>query len=146
MAGIEIKMPTRPCWVNGRKGMFHQWIEKEDTILTYKGFIRPDVMKKLRKQYIDTEIPPSGCEIEKVKNTYAIIEFEDGKVKLMPPTTITFLDSNFDVYDWRREELGETCNTCKFCNELVVNYPCSQCVHNSDTISNGVNRWEKAGD
>lgn len=106
LSGI-VRMDRRPCWVNGRKGVFHQWIEKEDTFLKCNLHINKINLEKIHEEYANTGIPPCGCELDTVKNTYAIIEFEDGKVELIPPTTITFLDSNFDAYSWDLEPKGD---------------------------------------
>ena len=108
------KMERRPCWVNGRKGMFHKWIEKEiGVILPDGGGIIPgNHLLRAKEAYENDGIILSGFKLDKVKNTYALIEFEDGHIEEIPPTTITFLDhSDFEGYLWGDEK---DCINCKF--------------------------------
>lgn len=92
----------RPCFVNGRKGMFHRWVDKEDFLLKLKcnSYISYEKAKYITAQFEKTGIAPSGFEMEKVIITYAIVEFEDGTIEEVRPTTITFLDGDryFDCF------------------------------------------------
>ena len=98
------KMERRPCWVNGRKGMFHKWIEKEIGVILPDGcgIVPGERLLLVKEMYENDGVIPSSFKLDKVKNTYALIEFEDGHIEEIPPTTITFLDhSEFEGYDWR---------------------------------------------
>ena len=87
-------MGIRPCYVKGRYGLFHKWTEKEDVILRTDSMIPQYNLEKVRMRFEETKIPPVGFEMVPIKSTYALVEFEDGYVEEVPPTTITFIKEN----------------------------------------------------
>lgn len=97
---------VRPCYVGGRKGMFHRWIDKEDILLKSNVYVKSDEIEKAIAKFNKTGHVPLGFEMERVKNTYALIEFEDGHMEEIPPTTITFCDSDmyFRSFIWNKEK------------------------------------------
>lgn len=109
---VEMNAP-RPCYIKGRKGMFHRWVEKEDLLIKCSAFLPSKKLEALKHQLEDFGVVPNGCESERVKNTYALIEFEDGHVEEVPPTTITFFDSDryFKEYAWE-EAQNDGCSAC----------------------------------
>lgn len=114
----EVK--TRPCYVNGRKGLFHRWIEKEDFYIKTNMRISNNLFDHIRKIVKENGAVPDGFETDIVKNTYALIEFEDGHMEEIPPTTITFFDSDeyFEAFTQKEEkEERDTCSTCRNKND-----------------------------
>lgn len=74
----------RPCWVRGRKALFHCWAN------------------------VAHPVPPRGVELNEktrffqFRRTDAIVEFEDGTVARCYPNEIQFADDGgFDKFDWR---------------------------------------------
>lgn len=74
----------RPCWVRGRKALFHCWAN------------------------VAHPVPPRGVELNEktrffqFRRTDAIVEFEDGTVSRCYPNEIQFADTGgFDEFDWR---------------------------------------------
>lgn len=82
MNDITIKTSEyRPCYVDGKKALFHKWEENA----------RP--------------IPPSMLISEdkggQVWYTMGIVEFEDGRVEEVPPTKIRFADCLIKQYAFK---------------------------------------------
>ncbi len=86
-AEIEITAKTRPCWVNGRRAIFHRWTDNA----------RP---AKARAQEND---PEAGYF--QLYSVHALVEFEDGKMVRVWPNEVRFADGGeFAAYDWERME------------------------------------------
>lgn len=103
---ILLKPERRPCYVKGRKGIFHQWFEKTDVIIVPERstLVNYGKAEEAKRHYKNTGVIPNGFTSEQVTNTYALIEFEDGHIEEIPPVTITFLNTGeFKDYDWTRE-------------------------------------------
>lgn len=62
-AGITISFEKRPCFVDGKKAIFHCWTFDRETLDKYTR-----------------------------NGVYAIVEFEDGSVKTVNPFDIIFAD------------------------------------------------------
>lgn len=62
----------RPCFVNGRKAFFHQWVEESE-------IVSPSFMI-------------GGHQGGVVRSTLGLIEYEDGTVAKYYPEKIRFLD------------------------------------------------------
>lgn len=66
----------RPCLANGKKAFFHKWID------------------------VSSVVPPSpmvgGAPGGTVKQTYALVEYEDGTINRCYPEEIKFLDRKED--------------------------------------------------
>jgi hypothetical protein len=138
--GVEIKWPTRPCWVKGKKGLFHRYIDKTETVFINDFNVKPTDAEIAKEYFDNTKIIPNGFRVDKIVTTYALVEFEDGHMEEIQPTTITFLDnSEFKEFYWGDEEC---CMNCKYDGTYLKNMPCSDCKHNSWAISNGYSRFE----
>lgn len=79
----------RPCWVNGRRALFHRWAEDA----------RPT---KPRGHEND-----DNCPYFQLHAIHAIVEFEDGTVAKVWPQVVQFMDR--DTFDaawlpWTMEE------------------------------------------
>ena len=151
ISGVTVT-ERRPCWVKGLRAMFHKWADKTVDVFISNMMVPSIQVEEARQYYDSTGIVPNGFRIEKITNTYALVEFEDGRVEEIAPTTITFLDhSEFEGYDWNEKESVENpfCCSCKF-THLPSNAarPCYKCKFNKDLNDPGVdNCWiPAAGD
>lgn len=61
---ISIAIERRPCYVDGRKAMFHQWVQDA----------------------------PRLSSVGSLVSTLGIVEYEDGTVELVEPQAIKFAD------------------------------------------------------
>lgn len=97
MAGLdgvlEIKGLLRPCWVENRKALFHLWAKVVDW--------------EKAPPYMDPVIAVSRPTIR------AVVEYEDGTVSYVPPESITFLDTQWQMAEFEacyyREEDQDGC-------------------------------------
>lgn len=83
----------RPCLVDKRKALFHQWVNEEIPILKINAVCTDRIVKAQKERFAKNHICANGSDIEKVRRTLGIVEFEDGTVKLVEPTEITFLNT-----------------------------------------------------
>lgn len=78
------------CFVGDKRAFFHRWIDKEMPIIK----INSQFSYKNAERYIDTikkhNIVPFGCEVIMQKSTFGLIEYEDGTVAEVDPTSIRF--------------------------------------------------------
>jgi hypothetical protein len=82
------KQHTRPCWVDGRRAIFHRWTDSA----------RP--------------VKPRGMEEDEtadrfqIHSVHALVEYEDGTVERVWPNTVRFADSKelFDGLAWEQME------------------------------------------
>ena len=73
----------RPCWVHGKKALFHRWTSSARPILP-RG-VEPD----------------ENTPHYQLSLTHAIVEFEDGSVERVWPQDVKFADGGgFEEYAW----------------------------------------------
>lgn len=117
LSNIKIEMELRPCFVcsiaradnreiitNTRKALFHKWAEKEQVILKANAFLGSKEIERILDEYKKSGYISYGMETEKVKETVAIVEYEDGTVGEVLPENIRFLDSPHDQYGFTERE------------------------------------------
>lgn len=77
----------RPCWVRGKRALFHRWVNTAKPTLP-KG-----------------QEPHEGARYYQFRNTQALVEFENGAVELIYPQQVRFVDGgHFKEYTWPEEE------------------------------------------
>lgn len=84
--------PTRPCTVNGSQAFFHRWVTEDKDLLKVGAMVHPREYQALHDYYIENNIVPGSCSLEKVTQTFALVEMLDGSVKKVPATDIRFTD------------------------------------------------------
>lgn len=92
-AAFTVCREYRPCLVNGKKALFHQWMNMAYTI----------------GESIAVGGPPAG----QIEYTVALVEMEDGKITRAKPECIRFMDSTerFGSIAWPEpEQEGEQHN------------------------------------
>lgn len=94
---ISQEIEYRPCYVNGRRALFHRWVNTANPALP-KG-VSPDDERAKFFQH---------------RSTTGLVEYSDGTVERVWPQDIRFVDSaaRFREYDWetdgqRNEEKAE---------------------------------------
>ena len=127
----------RPCWVDGRRAVFHRWLDNARPV-------------KPRGHEDDPEVAYFPLH-----NVHALVEFEDGIMRRVWPTDLQFADSaelfatiNWDGLEGRRDALPFTvedereepapiekgCNNCAHCEDgdpevcESVKWTCSRCT------------------
>lgn len=76
--------PTRPCWVEGRRAIFHRWTDSARPV-------KPRGMEE-----------DESAERYQLHSVHALVEYEDGTMSRVWPTAVQFADSEqlFADYDW----------------------------------------------
>lgn len=71
------ELRARPCEVDGKPALFHRWIESDRVLVTVDGFnrYRP------------------GNRAEVIRETFALVEYEDGAVGKVKPELVRFTPS-----------------------------------------------------
>lgn len=102
MNSIEIDI----CVVNGKKALFHRWIDKEKLVVKFDNPIMTDTARKIMQNYRVNGYLPPNVFTNKISNTYGLVEFEDGHIEEVEPTSIRFVDhvKIFEAYCWPEYE------------------------------------------
>lgn len=87
---IIIKAERRPCFVGDRKAMFHRWIDKEIPILRINSFLTQKAIDRLKAKFEQGIIPDYGGDIVLQKGVLGLVEYEDGTVAEVEPTSVRF--------------------------------------------------------
>lgn len=129
MAAIEgkITMTTcegRPCWVRGRRAIFHRWTDSARPVkpVSYDQ----DTDERLQKWSV-----------------HGLVEYEDGRMEREWPNNIRFADSaeKFDSMAWEQMEARRDAMDGQPAKEIQeesgpaepeLNGPCYGCAHEHD--------------
>ena len=107
---IIIKQERRPCWVNGRRAMFHQWANSARAVVP-RGMTEEDTQE--RYQY---------------HSVRGIVEYEDGTMDRAWPSEIQFADGgDFDAWCW--EEMEHKAAQARADREPEIKRECKTCAH-----------------
>ena len=80
----------RPCWVNGKKALFHRWVNSAKAQLPYG------------------QKANENSRYYQFRSTRGLVEYEDGTVELVPPTEIQFADGGkFQEFAWLPMKIPE---------------------------------------
>lgn len=97
--GMMMKVKTaeyRPCTANGKKALFHRWVES-DKVLFENVALMTDTMKaKQLNQFNEFGmIDNSLTKLTVIKSLYGLVEYEDGSMDKVDPEKIKFKDSKY---------------------------------------------------
>ena len=80
----------RPCWVDGKKALFHRWAN--DARPTLPG----------------SQKPSENARFYQFRSSKAIVEFEDGTVARVWPNEVKFADNDFfKQFEWEQGDAGD---------------------------------------
>lgn len=83
---------TRICEADGRPAFFHRWVQDDKALLRISIFTTQAEAEEI-KQTLDVKgYVPGGADIEKISQTFALVEFSDGTVGKVEPEKIKFTD------------------------------------------------------
>ncbi len=108
MSGIDIRFHSaeyRQCTVDGKRALFHRWVEKDQLLIQMDGIFKEDRIMKLTEKYKKHGVLPACAKGEKLKVIVALVEFEDGAMAEVEALSVRFLDGRekFDELYWRDE-------------------------------------------
>ena len=105
----EITIKTteyRPCYVDGKKALFHRWEEKENLIIKHDGRfgIKPEVIaRKMRENASIGILDTNYSSLDHISAILAIVEYEDGTVAEVEPTAVRFVPGLMREYCFEGE-------------------------------------------
>lgn len=94
--GLTVKSSEyRLCEVNGKKALFHRWVESDSIFFNIKSFCSKEDLQFIMRNFKDHNVIFEGrAGIEKVKSFYGLVEYEDGTLEKVDPENIKFNDSS----------------------------------------------------
>lgn len=95
---IKISVELRPCYVDGKKALFHKWAQKDDIIVKTDGFFVSMRGIKEIKLYKKGGTLQKKYENIKISKTIGIVEYADGTIAEVAPTNIKFADNEIQKY------------------------------------------------
>ena len=95
---IVIANELRPCIVNGCPALFHTWAEREGIIIKAARHLTVGEMKDLKATIELYGVIPCGIAAEKQKETFALVEYEDGQIAEVKPSAVRFIDNAHNDY------------------------------------------------
>lgn len=84
--------PTRPCEVNGKPAIFHRWVENDRVIIQINSLCRPGEVKEYIHRYRSECVIPPTCSSDVLRETFALVEYDDGSVCKVEPERVKFTD------------------------------------------------------
>lgn len=85
------ELQNRPCEVDGRPALFHRWVEDDRALLNINAYVSTPTVHKLVGIFRDEHIVPSGCSIDVLRETFALVEYRDGTVAKVDPLLVRFV-------------------------------------------------------
>lgn len=85
------ELHARPCEVDGRPALFHRWIEEDRELLKFDYFADPYERAAILRHFHADGIIPTGCYTEAIRNTFALVEYQDGTIAKVKPELIRFV-------------------------------------------------------
>lgn len=124
---MRVGTEYRPCWVDGRRAMFHRWTDSARPV-TPRG--------------MDEETTTRRYQLH---NVHGVVEYEDGTVARVWPSNIQFADGGaFDEWDWeamehhRDEQAAQIKEENKADDQeqpaAEVNKECETCAHVTENV------------
>lgn len=83
---------SRLCEVDGNVCFFHRWCDEDRALLQFNALVRREEAEEQRTLFDDRGICSPSANIETVRNTFALVEFQDGTVKKVDPERVRFIN------------------------------------------------------
>lgn len=96
--GLEVKRcaechgPERLCLADGKPATFHRWVDEDQALLQIHPFVRPADQQKIARRFREEGTTDGTATIEKLRATFALVEYPDGSVGKVKPELIQFMD------------------------------------------------------
>lgn len=81
----------RLCEVYGQPALFHRWVQGDKVLLKVNTTDRDAEIESLNSWLRDAGMIRSGCSTEVISETFALVEYPDGKVARVRPESVRFL-------------------------------------------------------
>ena len=84
--------PQRHCEADGKPALFHRWVEVDKALLQMERFMTMEDAEEIKQIFDRCGYATTGSRIEKVRQTFALVEYEDGTVGKVEPEKVKFTD------------------------------------------------------
>lgn len=93
MAGVARRdIKHRPCLADGKPATFHRWVEEDQALLQIHHFMRPVDQEKIVARFREEGVIDNSATIERLRNCFALIEYQDGSMGKVKPELLQFID------------------------------------------------------
>lgn len=109
---IEIGPDLRPCYVNGRRALFHTWVNDDQVFIMEPMFMKREIVEE-KQEYLNKQAQrgyltylATNATVHNARRTFGLVEYENGKMERVDPTLIQFTDSLCYMadYHWPKPE------------------------------------------
>ena len=80
----------RPCEVDGRPALFHRWVEEDRVLLNVTAMVPAWEVGLLVRRYRQQNVAAPGLDAEIIRETFALVEYQDGTVAKVKPELLRF--------------------------------------------------------
>lgn len=84
------ELQHRPCEVDGRPALFHRWVEEDRALLRVNAFTSSEERARIAREFSAGCIIPAGCFTDVIRETFALVEYQDGTIAKVKPELIRF--------------------------------------------------------
>lgn len=85
------ELHARPCEVDGAPALFHRWIEEDRLVLNVDVLIPYGEQVAMRRRFFSDGVASPGCHPEVIRETFALVEYQDGTIGKVKPEAVRFL-------------------------------------------------------
>lgn len=86
---LKVAWERRPCFVGEREALFHRWIDKEIPTVRVNAFLTEAAIKRILEK-VKRGVIDGHSEVIMQKRVLGLVEYEDGTVAEVEPTSIRF--------------------------------------------------------
>lgn len=90
------ELQCRPCEVDGRPALFHHWVEEDRVLVHIDCYTSAEEQAALARKIRLSGVYPASCVPEVIRETFALVEYEDGVVAKVKPELIRFVDKGVE--------------------------------------------------
>ncbi|MBQ8574813.1 MAG: hypothetical protein IJ447_02050 [Clostridia bacterium] len=94
----NILSEMRPCYVNGERAIFHKWIKNINLKLNCSRILSREKIRELINILEEYGFIQGDCEPVIIEETLAIIEYVDGRVRMVKPHEVRFADKKINDF------------------------------------------------
>ena len=85
------ELRCRPCMVEDRPALFHRWIDDDRAVLHVDARLNARTIMKANERFRTEGVVSPGFHIDVLRETFALVEYRDGKVAKVKPELVHFV-------------------------------------------------------
>lgn len=91
---------SRPCEVDGIPALFHRWIDEDRVLVRAHVLTAAEAQEAVKRRFRSEGFLPGGYSTEVIRETFALIEYRDGRIAKVKPELIRFVDKEGGYADY----------------------------------------------